>query len=716
MDFTDVSVTTKTGFAAIGVTTNDFWNTCGMKSESLPYLQFVDGTPSEAGLTFSGTPYAYANGSSDPMYGIYLYTGGGDLTVTVTNLNGGIYDIYLYGHGNTDDENSVFQLSVNSLSYGSEATTNNFGWLSSVWQEGVQFVEFTNLSIVTGQQITITVEPGASIYSLVSGLQMANLNPSPVIPFVVNQPASQVRVLDTSTTLSVVAGGTAPLTYQWLFNNSDIPGATNSSYVITNITQLNIGSYTVLVSNAFGSTLSGIAVLTVLPALLATQTPDPSLYDANLMASITPYSDGTTVWFEWGLDTNYGNLTPATILQGTNALSISNLIGRLAPYTKYHSQAVASNVFGTVLGGDVSFTTVPKFVQVGTNADWSVLVLSADGRELAATLDGIVYISTNLGVTFTPTTGPGSVFAVSFNGATVLSVSGASIYASTNRGLTWTTNSAPAAFTIFAASSSAQNLVATTGSFYLYTSTNFGATWQGSTSPYNARTYGLASSADGSHLFGVSFFAPGTAAFFGSTNLGNTWASLFEWSGESRRPTSVACSANGAAIAVAGFGTEISIDGGASWGFDNVAPPTYPGNIAMSADGHQLVLTGDQGYYIYVSPDAGYTWYRANFPYINSVVMSSADGNTLAAFNGSIYLALPPPSQPLALSAATTTSNGMPIFQLTGQAGYSYTVQVSCDLLDWTNLATVVNTNGTVQFTDPASTNCKQRFYRAVAP
>jgi hypothetical protein len=53
VDFTSASVTSKTGFAATGLTTNDFWNTYTLFSEALPNLKFVDGTSSDAGLTVS---------------------------------------------------------------------------------------------------------------------------------------------------------------------------------------------------------------------------------------------------------------------------------------------------------------------------------------------------------------------------------------------------------------------------------------------------------------------------------------------------------------------------------------------------------------------------------------------------------------------------------------------------------------------------------------
>src|SRR5580700_10241257 len=66
--FTSASATEKKGFAATGVTANDFWNTC---NGSVPNLEFVDGTASGAGLT-AGADFTGTNGASDPMYGFYV--------------------------------------------------------------------------------------------------------------------------------------------------------------------------------------------------------------------------------------------------------------------------------------------------------------------------------------------------------------------------------------------------------------------------------------------------------------------------------------------------------------------------------------------------------------------------------------------------------------------------------------------------------------------
>jgi probable HAF family extracellular repeat protein len=71
-------------------------------------------------------------------------------------------------------------------------------------------------------------------------------------------------------------------------------------------------------------------------------------------------------------------------------------------------------------------------------------------------------------------------------------------------------------------------------------------------------------------------------------------------------------------------------------------------------------------------------------------------------------------SQPFSLSITTNTSNGLLVYQLTGQPA-NYTIMSSPDLVNWTNIAVLVNTNGTVNFVDPHPANSKMLFYRAMA-
>src|SRR5437016_4454448 len=87
---------------------------------------------------------------------------------------------------------------------------------------------------------------------------------SSTAPSITNQPASQMVTAGQTATFSVVATGTAPLSYRWMKGGTTIPGATSSSYTTPATTSSDTGSqFTVMVSNTAGSVTSSAAALTV---------------------------------------------------------------------------------------------------------------------------------------------------------------------------------------------------------------------------------------------------------------------------------------------------------------------------------------------------------------------------------------------------------------------------------------------------------------------
>jgi hypothetical protein len=84
------------------------------------------------------------------------------------------------------------------------------------------------------------------------------------IPIITAQPVSQSVTVGQSASFFVTAAGTAPLTYQWQQNNSNIAGATSSSYTTPSTTSTDDGKvFAVVVSNSAGSITSGPAKLSV---------------------------------------------------------------------------------------------------------------------------------------------------------------------------------------------------------------------------------------------------------------------------------------------------------------------------------------------------------------------------------------------------------------------------------------------------------------------
>jgi Fibronectin type III domain len=73
--------------------------------------------------------------------------------------------------------------------------------------------------------------------------------------------------------LKVPAGGTSPLTFEWRFNSTDIPAATNGSLTLNTITTNQAGTYSVTVSDDAGATTNLTIYLAVYPTAAATLTP-----------------------------------------------------------------------------------------------------------------------------------------------------------------------------------------------------------------------------------------------------------------------------------------------------------------------------------------------------------------------------------------------------------------------------------------------------------
>jgi len=145
---------------------------------------------------------------------------------------------------------------------------------------------------------------------------MAALTVSPVTqPAVAQGPQSRTLYAGASLDLNVTASGGA-LSYQWQLAATNIPGATNSSYLAANVTAANAGAYSVIVSNRLGATNFGPVTITI-PA------PAAGSYEAAVTASkpvswwrLDEAPGSTNMWDSMGRhDGYYTNIsgTPVTL-------------------------------------------------------------------------------------------------------------------------------------------------------------------------------------------------------------------------------------------------------------------------------------------------------------------------------------------------------------------------------------------------------------------
>ncbi|HEV2692024.1 MAG TPA: immunoglobulin domain-containing protein [Verrucomicrobiae bacterium] len=130
----------------------------------------------------------------------------------------------------------------------------------------------TNVAGGTTNSFTITnIQAGnAGNYSLVisdfsgsvtSSASALIVSGVPIPPTITTQPQSAVVNQGSNALFTVSVTGTAPLNYQWFFNGTNIAGATNSTFLRTNVQATNTGSYCAVITNISGSVTSSVAML-----------------------------------------------------------------------------------------------------------------------------------------------------------------------------------------------------------------------------------------------------------------------------------------------------------------------------------------------------------------------------------------------------------------------------------------------------------------------
>jgi alpha-tubulin suppressor-like RCC1 family protein len=211
----------------------------------------------------------------------------------------------------------------------------------------------------------------------------ANLNVLDSAPIITAQPVTRGAYLNGSASFQVTADGTKPLSYQWLFNGTNILNANNASLTLTNLASTNAGNYSVLVSNVVGSTLSSNASLVFLNVTTWGQTNNNGLQSVpldltNAVAvavgnshSVALKSNGRVV--VWGYNGSGQTNVPAS---ATNVIAIAA--------AQDHTLALRTN--GTVVAWGSGGIGVPaglSNVIAVAAGDYHSMALKADGTVVA---------------------------------------------------------------------------------------------------------------------------------------------------------------------------------------------------------------------------------------------------------------------------------------------------------------------------------------------
>jgi hypothetical protein len=254
----------------------------GLTELSNSVSPFISGTPTNVGTTTVNLTVAAAGYPS--IFG----------TVTITITNTGPPQISMQPNSQAVDQGSNATFSVNA---------NGAGPLSYQWQ-----FNSADIPLATATNYTVSAAQLADQgnYSVVVSNSLGHIASSNafltvyVPPAITNQPQSLVINQGSNAIFNVGATGIPSPAYQWKFNGSNIAQATFASYTVSNAQLASQGNYSVLVTNAGGSTTSSNAVLTVnAPPAITLQPVNRTVNQGNTTFLTVGVSGSPTLYYQW---------------------------------------------------------------------------------------------------------------------------------------------------------------------------------------------------------------------------------------------------------------------------------------------------------------------------------------------------------------------------------------------------------------------------------
>jgi endonuclease/exonuclease/phosphatase family metal-dependent hydrolase len=163
------------------------------------------------------------------------------------------------------------------------------------------------------------------------------------VPSIVTQPQSQKQEPGNSATFTVIASGAPTLTYQWRFNGGAVNGATDSGYIRLNVQPPDAGSYSVVITNSFGSITSSVATLQVGTAPAITAQPQSLSVTNGATAAFSVTATGTLpLAYQWrfnsadisgATDSTYSRTNAQITDAGSYSVLVTNIAGSVTSVT-----------------------------------------------------------------------------------------------------------------------------------------------------------------------------------------------------------------------------------------------------------------------------------------------------------------------------------------------------------------------------------------------
>jgi len=158
-----------------------------------------------------------------------------------------------------------------------------------------------------------------------------------VPPSISSQPTNQTVIAGSNASFQVNASGTAPLSYQWWFYDTNAVGINTNLLMVTNAQASQAGAYTVVVTNSAGSVTSSVAMLTIgIPPAISQQPSTLTVLEGqNAMFTVAATGD-TPMNYQWRFNgtpvggstaSNYSITGAATANAGSYDVVVGNTYG-----------------------------------------------------------------------------------------------------------------------------------------------------------------------------------------------------------------------------------------------------------------------------------------------------------------------------------------------------------------------------------------------------
>ena len=266
-------------------TTNILYSKFTVSFSALPtgsggfyFAHFKDGTPT-AGTGFRARIFALTNGAAPGSFRLGIANGAG--TASATNNSDLALNTTYTVVSRLVINNSSSTLWINPLDETSSSVSGS---------DSQSAITVTSYAFRQPGTATTPGSPTVSIDDLVVGTQFSDAVPGSVNPpFIVIPPASTNVTVGSTASFSVLAGGDAPLGFQWQFNGTNLPGANSSTLTLASVSLDQAGPYDVIVSNGSGTPVtSSTATLTV------TAAPEPPAITNQPQSQVALVGDSVT--------------------------------------------------------------------------------------------------------------------------------------------------------------------------------------------------------------------------------------------------------------------------------------------------------------------------------------------------------------------------------------------------------------------------------------